>query len=186
MKPSLLLLTMLLSGAAVASSHTTVYPMTDMTLANVGTIHVGAPLTELSQNGQQLNVELAGVQPAGNNQVIFLGAKQRIVLATLNADGVKALKTGKTFTDAYGNQWHSVTLTAQIPNQVTAQQQQLWTEAAQLKDRSCSVCHAAPVPTQMSVNAWPSVVKSMGGRTDLTQAQLQLLTSYYQYNAIHK
>ncbi|WP_267880194.1 hypothetical protein [Shewanella marina] len=40
MKPSLLLLTMLLSGAAVASTNTTVYPMTDMTLANVGTIHI--------------------------------------------------------------------------------------------------------------------------------------------------
>lgn len=171
-----------LSSSAQAAVHT-VYANHTLALPGVGTIPVATPLQELGNSQGKLKVEITGVQPSGNHRAIFKSADQRIVLAALTPEMAERITAGKSFTDAYGKPWRHVSLTLQIPDDVTASQQPLWHQAEQLRDTACSVCHAAPQPGQLSANAWPATVRSMGGRTTLSQDELHLLTAYYQYNA---
>ncbi|MGI2259011.1 hypothetical protein [Shewanella sp. GXUN23E] len=176
---------LIISVGAIAASQT-LYPTEDIHIADVGIIPVGTPMQELENHQGKLEVEISGVQPVADTRAIFMSDSQRILLAALLPQASDQLQVGSSYTDAYGNQWRHVSLTTTVPDQVVDSQQPLWQQASQLRDKACAVCHAAPEPSQLTVNAWPATIRSMGSRTALSQQQLHLLTAFFQYHAIHQ
>lgn len=160
-----------------------VFPFQATPLGELGMINPGTTLTVLESEGDKRTVQLQGFQMEGAEQVFYLGKGQRAIIATLSEAGQKAVKAGAFEADEYGNKWRDATLTGEISKPVLLSRNSLWIYAEKLDSTYCSTCHAK-IPTQhFTVNAWPSVAKSMGDRTSITPEDLEILTKYFQYNA---
>ncbi|MGF1788815.1 NapC/NirT family cytochrome c [Photobacterium swingsii] len=160
-----------------------VYPLQVTPMGDFGTVNPATPLTVLAENDQTRTVRIDGYQMAGAEKVIYMGEGQRAVLAMVSEQGQQALTTGEYNEDAYGNKWRPVSLEAQIDTPVLASTEPLWSYAEQLDNVYCSTCHAKIPTNHFTVNAWPSVAKSMGDRTAISAEDLEILTKYFQYNA---
>lgn len=64
-----------------------------------------------------------------------------------------------------------------------ASREPMWDYARKLDNVYCAGCHA-PIPANhFTLNAWPSVAKGMGARTNISENELDILSRYFQYNA---
>ena len=59
----------------------------------------------------------------------------------------------------------------------------IWDYAKTLDKTYCSGCHAPISSEHYTLNAWPSVAKGMGARTDISAEDLDILTRWFQYHA---
>lgn len=113
-----------------------------------------------------------------------LAAGQRLALATLSEEGIKALTVnGEWQADEYGNQWRQASLQGALTDPALADRKPLWQYAEKLDDTYCAGCHAPIAADHYTVNAWPSIAKGMGARTSMSENELDILTRYFQYNA---
>ncbi|HIF9368571.1 TPA: NapC/NirT family cytochrome c [Photobacterium damselae] len=160
-----------------------VYPIQTIAMGDLGSINPATPLKVLKDDQNKRTIELSGYQMQGAEQVLYMGQGQRAIIATLSDSGEKELKTGKFVTDSYGNNWRTASLTTTIDSPVLDSQKPLWSYAEQLDNVYCSTCHAKIPANHFTVNAWPSVAKSMGDRTSISAEDLEILTKYFQYNA---
>lgn len=111
-------------------------------------------------------------------------AGQRLALATLSEEGIKALTVnGEWQADEYGNQWRQASLQGALTDPALADRKPLWQYAEKLDDTYCAGCHAPIAADHYTVNAWPSIAKGMGARTSMSENELDILTRYFQYNA---
>lgn len=160
-----------------------VYAMQSTPISDFGTINPATPLKVLNESDGKRTVELSGYQMQGAEQVLYMGEGKRAVIAMLTEAGQKALSVKEYNEDAYGNQWRQVTLAGDIDTPVLGKMDSLWAYAEQLDNVYCSTCHAKIPSNHFTVNAWPSVAKSMGDRTSISAEDLEILTKYFQYNA---
>ncbi|UJF17771.1 NapC/NirT family cytochrome c [Vibrio sp. SS-MA-C1-2] len=162
---------------------TTVYPVQPTPMGDLGTINPATKLKVTNVEGDKRQIEIDGYQMAGAEQVIYLDKGKRAIIASLTEKGTKAVKQGEESTDDYGNKWRPVTLTADIDTPVLSDLEPLWEYAEQLDTVYCSTCHAKIHANHFTVNAWPSVAKGMGARTDISDLDLEILTKFFQYHA---
>ncbi|WP_409515856.1 NapC/NirT family cytochrome c, partial [Atlantibacter sp.] len=81
-----------------------VYPVAPAPLGNLGTVYPATKLAVVGKSGDAREVEITGSQMQGAEQVIYLSAGQRLVLATLTEEGQKAVKVSSDWEkDPYGN-----------------------------------------------------------------------------------
>ncbi|WP_039958493.1 NapC/NirT family cytochrome c [Vibrio sinaloensis] len=160
-----------------------VYPVMDIAIGDFGHISPTATLKVLEAEGDKRTVELNAYQMKGAEQVLYMGEGQRAIVAKLTQAGQDALETGDYQTDAYGNDWRSVTLTGEINSPVVDSLEPVWTYAEQLDNVYCSTCHSKIPGEHFTVNAWGPVAKGMGARTDISPENLELLTKYFQNHA---
>lgn len=161
-----------------------VYPLQTIAMGELGTINPATELTVLDTQAGKRRVEMRGAQMYGAEQVIYVAQGQRAIIALLTEQGQRAIKVGQYQSDAYGNNWRDVTLTAEIDDTpVLTERAPLWAYAEQLDNAYCSSCHAKIPSTHFTLNAWPSVAKTMGDRTSIGGDDLEILTKFFQYNA---
>lgn len=166
------------------STAKSVFPAQPVALGNFGTVYPGTLLAVINSIDTQREIKIVGSQMKGAEQVIYLAAGQRLILASLTDEGIKALQINGDFTkDQYDNEWRPVSLTATINQPVLGELEPLWAYAENLDNVYCSGCHAKISAKHYTVNAWPAVAKGMGARTDISPEDLEILTKYFQYNA---
>ncbi|TWQ21513.1 integrase arm-type DNA-binding domain-containing protein [Escherichia coli] len=148
------------------------------------TSHLLAPIKKVDASGKQPIVLLQGYQMQGSENTLYLAAGQRLALATLSEEGIKALTVnGEWQADEYGNQWRQASLQGALTDPALADRKPLWQYAEKLDDTYCAGCHAPIAADHYTVNAWPSIAKGMGARTSMSENELDILTRYFQYNA---
>lgn len=160
-----------------------VYPVTAITMGELGTINPTTALDVVSSNGNERTVQINAYQMKGAEQVLYMGDGQRAVVATLTEQGQQVLQAQDYKTDAYGNQWRAVSLTAKITSPVVDSLEPVWSYAEQLDNVYCATCHAKIPSNHFTVNAWGPVAKSMGERTDISAENLEILTKFFQHHA---
>lgn len=161
-----------------------VYPVAPAPLGNLGTVYPATKLAVVGRSGDAREVEITGSQMQGAEQVIYLSAGQRLVLATLTEEGQKAVKVSSDWEkDPYGNAWRSVSLRAPLAEPALGKPDEIWNYAKTLDQAYCSGCHAPISSEHYTLNAWPSVAKGMGARTDISAEDLDILTRWFQYHA---
>lgn len=160
-----------------------VYPFKPTLLSELAIISPATELMVLDIQGDSRTVELKGFQMEGAEQVIYVAEGQRAIIAQLTDTGQASVKAGTYHADLYGNKWRSVSLQGEINAPILPSRDALWTYAEQLDNVYCSACHAKIPAKHFTVNAWPSVAKSMGDRTAISAEDLDILTKYFQYNA---
>ncbi len=165
------------SGAKV------VYPVTAITMGDMGTINPTTELEVLNTEGDTRTVKLNAYQMKGAEQVLYMGEGQRAIVATLTEQGLQALEGGAFTADAYGNEWRAVSLTGTIDSPVVDTLEPVWSYAQELDNVYCATCHAKIPSNHFTVNAWGPVAKSMGARTDITDENLEILTKFFQHHA---
>jgi trimethylamine-N-oxide reductase (cytochrome c) cytochrome c-type subunit TorY len=115
---------------------------------------------------------------------MYLATGQRLVIASLTAEGQQALKVLSDWKkDSYGNAWRNVSLQGPMASPALASPEPLWNYAKSLDTVYCSGCHAPIAAEHYTLNAWPSIAKGMGARTDISEDDLDILTRWFQYHA---
>lgn len=169
--------------AETSQNATTVYPFKPISMGNLGTILPATELHVISSEGDKRTVQINGYQMKGAEKVIYIAEGQRAIIALLSEEGISKLVLGDFKEDAYGNQWGTASLTADISEPVLNNLKPLWHYAEELDNVYCSTCHSKIPPKHFTVNAWAPVVKSMGERTNISALNLQILTKFLQSNA---
>ncbi|MFP1452199.1 NapC/NirT family cytochrome c [Escherichia coli] len=83
-----------------------IYPFKTSRIGELATVNPGTDLTIIDASGKQPIVLLQGYQMQGSENTLYLAAGQRLALATLSEEGIKALTVnGEWQADEYGNQW---------------------------------------------------------------------------------
>ncbi|EEZ5182831.1 cytochrome C, partial [Escherichia coli] len=161
-----------------------IYPFKTSRIGELATVNPGTDLTVVDASGKQPIVLLQGYQMQGSENTLYLAAGQRLALATLSEEGIKALTVnGEWQADEYGNQWRQASLQGALTDPALADRKPLWQYAEKLDDTYCAGCHAPIAADHYTVNAWPSIAKGMGARTSMSENELDILTRYFQYNA---
>ncbi|OEF30215.1 NapC/NirT family cytochrome c [Vibrio rumoiensis] len=160
-----------------------VYTLDRVKMGDLATINPTTALTVEKADGLKRSVTLSGYQMKGAEQILYLDNGKRAILANLTDKGQKALNVGEYEKDHYGNEWRSATLKGDIESPVLTSRDPIWKYAKDLDNVYCSTCHAKIPTSHFTVNAWPSVVKTMGSRTDISDANLEILTKFFQYHA---
>ncbi|WP_058913435.1 NapC/NirT family cytochrome c [Entomohabitans teleogrylli] len=171
-------------AASVPASAKEVYVVRNASLGDLGTIYPATQMKVLSSAGASREVEIRGSQMQGTEQIIYYAAGQRLVLASLSEKGQQAVKPLSDWqADDYGNQWRDVALQGTWNAPALADREPMWDYARKLDNVYCAGCHA-PIPaSHFTLNAWPSVAKGMGARTNISDSELDILSRYFQYNA---
>lgn len=171
-------------AAATPADAKTLYVVSNTPFGDLGTVYPATELHVLKTEGAVRQVEIRGSQMQGSEQVIYFATGKRLILASLSDKGqqaVKALSDWKK--DDYGNSWRDVTLQGEWRTSALGSREPMWEYARKLDDVYCAGCHA-PIPAHhYTLNAWPSVVKGMGARTNISENELDILSRYFQYNA---
>ncbi|HEY3588775.1 MAG TPA: NapC/NirT family cytochrome c [Buttiauxella sp.] len=153
-------------------------------LGILGTVYPATRMKVMRQTDSGQDIEITGSQLQGAEQVIYLATGQRMIIASLTAEGIKALKPLSEWQkDSYGNSWRNVSLQGPISEHSLASPEPLWRYAKALDTVYCSGCHAPIAADHFTLNAWPSIAKGMGSRTDISDDDLDILTRWFQYHA---
>ncbi len=160
-----------------------VYPVTPVELSDLAMLNPTAELAVEKADGNNRTVTLSAFQMKGAEQVLYMGEGQRSIVATLTDKGLQAVKGGGYQVDAYGNEWRAVTLSGVISSPVVDNLEPVWSYAEELDNVYCATCHAKIPSNHFTVNAWGPVAKSMGARTDISDANLEILTKFFQHHA---
>ncbi|POT57666.1 cytochrome C [Citrobacter amalonaticus] len=171
-------------AVSTPASATELYVVGPGALGDLATLYPATQLNVLKTTGTTRLVEIRGSQMQGSEQVIYYAAGQRLVLASLSEKGQQALNVLSDWkTDEYGNVWRDVALQGEWSASALASREPMWDYARKLDNVYCAGCHA-PIPAKhFTLNAWPSVAKGMGARTNISENELDILSRYFQYNA---
>lgn len=150
----------------------------------LGTLMLGAQVTLAGDPAGDAHVVVQGWSMADAPSVMFLTTEQRITLASLTAAGQAARTVVSKQTDAYGTDWEQVRVEGTVaPAALSSDRTALWSQAEALYGSTCSACHALHSPGEFTANQWPGSLKAMLPNVSLTDAQIELVTKYLQYNA---
>lgn len=171
-------------AASTPPSTKELYVVSAGALGDLATLYPATQLHVLKTSGTSRHVEIRGSQMQGSEQVIYYAAGQRLVLASLSEKGQQALNVLSDWKkDEYGNAWRDVALQGEWNASALASREPMWDYARKLDNVYCAGCHA-PIPAKhFTLNAWPSVAKGMGARTNISENELDILSRYFQYNA---
>lgn len=174
-------------SASTPASATELYAVSNTALGDLGTVYPATKMQVLKTTDNARLVEIRGSQMQGSEQVIYYAAGQRLILASLSEKGQQSLKILSDWKkDDYGNAWRDVVLQGEWSGSALASREPMWDYARKLDNVYCAGCHA-PIPANhFTLNAWPSVAKGMGARTNISENELDILSRYFQYNAKDK
>ena len=171
-------------SASTPATAKELYVVTNTALGDLGTVYPATKMQVLKSTENSRLVEIRGSQMQGTEQVIYYAAGQRLILASLSEKGQQSLNILSDWkTDDYGNTWRDVALQGEWSGSALASREPMWDYARKLDNVYCAGCHA-PIPANhFTLNAWPSVAKGMGARTNISENELDILSRYFQYNA---
>lgn len=171
-------------SASTPASAKTLYAVSNTALGDLATVYPATQMHVLKSTETSRLVEIRGSQMQGSEQVIYYAAGQRLILASLSEKGQQSLHILSDWKkDDYGNAWRDVALQGEWSGSALASREPMWDYARKLDNVYCAGCHA-PIPAKhFTLNAWPSVAKGMGARTNISENELDILSRYFQYNA---
>ncbi|EGI94707.1 cytochrome c-type protein torY [Shigella boydii 5216-82] len=115
-----------------------IYPFKTSRIGELATVNPGTDLTVVDASGKQPIVLLQGYQMQGSENTLYLASGQRLALATLSEEGIKALTVnGEWQADEYGNQWRQASLQGALTDPALADRKPLWQYAEKLDDTYC-------------------------------------------------
>ncbi len=152
---------------------------------NINLVTLDKGTSKLAQgniaNTALVEVEITGWSPAGGEKYLFKDVGLRISLAHLSDDGVAKRVVIGTKDDAWGSTWQQVKISGWIKrNDVVADLDTIWKEAAPLYYTRCSRCHSLRKPAEFTANQWPHVLKIMTKRAGFSPEQAALVTALLQ------
>ena len=148
----------------------------------IGKILPTAEIKVLQEEGSRVKVQINGYQD-GNSPALYFIAGKRILNAAFDRKAeidFKKIKTqkvdGKNYTLVETQVWMD-------KKYLTSKSKPLFDRAKNLFEQNCSMCHSLHQPKEFSANQWPSMFKSMAGRTSIDKKDYQLVIQYLQKNA---
>lgn len=144
------------------------------------------PTTEVQvikkENGRVL-LAVEGYADANSNLAVYFVPGKRILSVGLTKDSGIALKKqssvqadGKTYNKVKIEAWSEDDALSDDINGLLAQ-------AKDMYEQNCSMCHGLHSVKEYTANQWPSMFKSMAGRTAIDKKDYQLVIEYLQKNA---
>ena len=132
-----------------------------------------------------VKVRLTGWQPADVPHVLYAGAGERVLLATLGSRAREARVTGTPVTLApTGQSWQPMEVQGWIAEaDLTARPAMLWEHAQALYTANCALCHAAPRLDAFDANTWSGQFDAELSSTSLSPGEARLVKTYLQLNA---
>lgn len=149
----------------------------------VGKLLPTTEVTILKKEGDRVLLSIEGYAPAGENIALYFVPNKRILNAGFSKNsGVKFEKIGSTNAD--GKAFDKLKVQVWSENtDLSDDVKPLFAQAKDLFDQNCSMCHGLHQPKEFSANQWPSMFKSMAGRTGIDKKDYQLVIQYLQKNA---
>ena len=180
-----LTLSTLLSASLFAGQYaTTVKPLyADATSKKViGKLLPTAEVEILKEEGNRVLVSISGYQDAGKPAIYYVAGKRILNAGFDGKSGVEFKKNGSEVVD--GKTYEKVSVTAWTDkSDLTSDVAPLYAKAKDLFSQNCSMCHGLHPEKEFSANQWPSMFKSMAGRTGIDKKDYQLVIEYLQKNA---
>lgn len=176
--------TMALSSFLLADFATEVSPLYSnyQDTKVIGKLLPTAEVKILQKKGNWVKVQISGYQDE-NKPVLYYTAGKRILNAAFDSKAgisFKKIKTqkieGKDYTWSEVEAWMD-------EKYLSDKLQPLLNQAKSLFEQNCSICHGLHKPKEFSANQWPSMFKSMAGRTGIEKKDYQLVIQYLQKNA---
>lgn len=175
----------LLSASLFAGQYaTTVKPLYADSASKkvVGKLLPTAEVEILKEEGNRVLVSISGYQDAGKPAIYFVAGKRILNAGFVSNSGVEFKKVGSEVVD--GKTYDKVSATVWTDkSDLTADVAPLYAKAKDLFSQNCSMCHGLHPATEFSANQWPSMFKSMAGRTGIDKNDYQLVIEYLQKNA---
>lgn len=132
----------------------------------------------LQTSGDRAQIKVKGYQnPAVSNVVYFADGARIISVAFAKTApfDIKVIKEGKN------GKWNEVETTVFVQKDgFSADVNAMFAKADKMYKESCGVCHALPQTTHFNANQWPSLLKSMIGRTAIEKKDEWLVIEYLQ------
>ncbi len=151
-----------------------------------GRILPGIALPVIGRDNDMVQVKLSGWRQEGADNVLYLEAGKRILVASLGANAREALTaSGDSVTIAETNQtWSPASLEVWVPSaNLTADTDRLWGYASSLYAVNCAMCHAAPHLNEYDANGWLGQFKAMVESTTLEKQDRALVQTWLQTHA---
>lgn len=132
----------------------------------------------LQTSGDRAQIKVKGYQnPAVSNVVYFADGARIISVAFAKTApfDIKVTKEGKN------GKWNEVETTVFVQKDgFSTDVNAMFAKADKMYKESCGVCHALPQTTYFNANQWPSLLKSMIGRTAIEKKDEWLVIEYLQ------
>lgn len=141
----------------------------------VGRLLPTAPVKILEKDGNILKIEIQGYVQDGKEQAIYFSEGKRILNAAFkkNANIERKVLEDK--------EWDKVSVIAYTEDGNFVQDvKPMIDKASKLFSENCSMCHALHSIDEYNANQWPSVFKSMLGRTAIEKQDKFLVIEYLQ------
>lgn len=138
----------------------------------------------LEKQGDKIKIELEGYMKDGVNSAVYYSVGNRILVAGISKSAKFDFKTISTSKDEEGVEWQKVSFVAFTENDnLTDDLDGLYKKAQAIFDTNCALCHPGHPSSEFTANQWPSIIKSMIGRTAMTKDENYLVTQYLQKHA---
>ncbi|MGI4954970.1 MAG: c-type cytochrome [Janthinobacterium lividum] len=154
-------------------------------VAGNGQLMPAARLEVVGQDGEWLQVRIAGWREKGSPSAVYALPGQRILVAALDPAAMATVGTGpETVDPATKAAWSAATLTAWVgTGGVTPDLAAVWAYSGDLYNTACGGCHALHPASSYLANQWIGNLKAMKRFTALDDGQYRLLQSYLQFHA---
>lgn len=136
----------------------------------------------LKKEGNRVLVRISGFQDGNKPAIYFLAGKRILNAGFEQRSGVEFVKVGE---QAVGEKIYN-----QVEVEVWTQEDglladlnSLYAKASDLFSQNCSMCHSLHSLKEFNSNQWPSIFKSMAGRTGIDKNDYQLVIEYLQKHA---
>lgn len=151
----------------------------------IGKAMVATPIQVISEQGDWLEISMAGWTQAGAERVIYAAPGIRVLRAAMSKSAVDQMVFGESVEDGEtGLVWTRT----EVRGWVKAPSMQpsladIWMRAEPLFSDRCTACHQRRVPKHYTANQWNSHLKVMGPRTGLPKEDQFLIRAFLQYHA---
>lgn len=149
----------------------------------IGKLLPTAEVEVLQKDGDRVKVRISGYQE-GDKPALYFVAGKRILNAGFDSKaGVVFNKTQET-KNIDGKDYTLVQTEAWMESKyLTKDLKPLLAKGKEMFEQNCSMCHALHRTDEFTANQWPSMFKSMAGRTAIEKKDYQLVIQYLQKNA---
>lgn len=148
----------------------------------VGKLLPTAEVEVLKEEGNRVLVSISGYQDAGKPAIYFAAGKRILSAGFDGKAGIEFKKNGSVVVD--GATYEKVTATVWTDkSNLTPELAPLFAKGKELFSQNCSMCHGLHAEKEFSANQWPSMFKSMAGRTGIDKNDYQLVIEYLQKHA---
>ncbi|PAF41084.1 hypothetical protein [Helicobacter sp. 11S03491-1] len=151
----------------------------------VGKLLPTSEVTIIKKVGNKVLLSLQGYIQEGSDNALYFVMGKRILIAGLTKNsGIKFNVLGTQKDKDTQTTYQKVSLELwSDEGGLSGNLDDLYTKAKDLYSQNCSICHSLHASTEFKANQWPSVIKSMSGRTGLNKDEIYLITQYLQKHA---